>query len=78
MPGKGVEYALLQRKYKFDNIRQTVASHRDRAREEERYMLAAYRNTLQRHRANLKMGWIGYLYQHDSIILSKFRILIMT
>ena len=32
MPGKGIEYALLQ-KYRFDNIRQTVASHRDRERE---------------------------------------------
>ena len=56
MPGKSVEYALLQRKYRFDNIRQTVASHRDRAREKEQYMLAAYRNTLQQQRTNLKHG----------------------
>ena len=55
MLGKGIEYALLQ-KYRFDNIRQTVASHRDREREKERYMLAANRNMLQQQRANLKNG----------------------
>ena len=54
MPGKGIEYALLQKKYRFDNIRQTVASHRDREREKERYMLAANRNMLQQQKANLK------------------------
>ena len=56
MPAKGIEYALLQKKYRFDNIRQTVASHRDREREKERYMLAANRNMLQQQRANLKNG----------------------
>ena len=56
MPDKGIEYALLQRKYRFDNIRQTVASHRDREREKERYMLAANRNMLQQQKANLKNG----------------------
>ena len=55
MPGKGIESALLQ-KYRFDNIRQTVASHRDRERERERYMLAANRNMLEQQRANLKNG----------------------
>ena len=35
MPAKGAEYALLQRKYQFENILQTVASHRERARERE-------------------------------------------
>ena len=44
------------RKYRFDNIRQTVASHRDREREKKRYMLAANRNMLQQQRANLKNG----------------------
>ena len=44
------------KKYRFDNIRQTVASHRDREREKERYMLAANRNMLQQQRANLKNG----------------------
>ena len=44
------------RKYRFDNIRQTVASHRDREREKERYMLAANRNMLQQQRANLMNG----------------------
>ena len=44
------------RKYRFDNIRQTVASHRDREREKERYMLAANRNMLQQQKANLKNG----------------------
>ena len=42
------------KKYRFDNIRQTVASHRDREREKERYMLAANRNMLQQQKANLK------------------------
>ena len=44
------------RKYRFDNIRQTVASHRDMAREKERYMLAADRNMLQQQKANFKNG----------------------
>ena len=44
------------KKYRFDNIRQTVASHRDREREKGRYMLAANRNMLQQQRANLKNG----------------------
>ena len=70
MPGKGIEYALLNKKYRFDNIRQTVASHRDREREKERYMLAANRNMLQQQRANLKMVWKGYLYQQDNTIWS--------
>ena len=56
MPGKGIEYALLQKKYRFDNIRQTVASHRDREREKTQYMLASNRNMLQQQRANLKNG----------------------
>ena len=56
MPGKGIECALLNKKYRFDNIRQTVASHRDREREKERYMLAANRNMLQQQKANLKNG----------------------
>ena len=58
MPGKGIEYALLNKKYRFDNIRQTVASHRDREREKERYMLAANRNMLQQQRANFTK-WFG-------------------
>ena len=49
------------KKYRFDNIRQTVASHRDRERGKERYMLAANRNMLQQPRGNLKMVWKGYL-----------------
>ena len=56
MPGKGIEYALLAKKYRFDNIRQTVASHRDREREKERYMLAANRTMLQQQKANFKNG----------------------
>ena len=56
MPGQGAEYALLQRKCQFENIRQTVASRRERARGRERYMLASYRNSLQQQRANIKNG----------------------
>ena len=53
---KGAEYALLQRKYQFEYILQTVASHRDRAREKERYMRASYRNSLQQQLANIMNG----------------------
>ena len=56
MPAKGAEYALLQRKYQFENILQTVASHRERAREREKYMRASYRNTLEQQRANVQNG----------------------
>ena len=56
MPAKGVEYALLQRKYQFGNILQTVASHRDRTREKERYMRASHRNALEQQRANILNG----------------------
>ena len=56
MPAKGAEYALLQRKYQFENILQTVASHRERARERERYMRAFQRNSLEQQRANVLNG----------------------
>ena len=56
MPAKGIEYALLQRKYQFENILQTVASHRDRTREKERYMRASHRNALEQQRANILNG----------------------
>ena len=56
MPTKGVEYALLQRKYQYENIMQTVASHRDRTREKERYMRASHRNALEQQRANVLNG----------------------
>ena len=56
MPANGAEYVLLQRKYQFENILQTVASHRERAREREKYMRASYRNTLEQQRANVQNG----------------------
>ena len=56
MPTKGAEYALLQRKYQFENILQTVASHRERAREREKYMRASYRSTLEQQRASVQNG----------------------
>ena len=46
------------RKYRCGNIRQTVASHRDREREKERYMLAANRNMLQQQKSKFK-EWFG-------------------
>ena len=46
-------------------------------REKERCMLAANRNMLQQQRANLKMVWKGYLYQHANTTWSKFRTLII-
>ena len=56
MPTKGIEYALLQRKYQFENILQTVASHRDRTREKERYLRVSHRNALEQQRANILNG----------------------
>ena len=56
MPAKGAEYALLQRKYQFENILQTVASHRDRAKEKEKYLLASHRKSLEQQRANTLNG----------------------
>ena len=56
MPAKGAEYALLQRKYQFDNIQQTVASHRERDREKEKYLRASHRNSLEQQRANVLNG----------------------
>ena len=56
MPAKGAEYALLQRKHQFENILKTVASHRESARERERYMRASQRNSLEQQRANVLNG----------------------
>ena len=56
LPAKGAEYALLQRKYQFDNIQQTVASHRERDREKEKYLRASHRNSLEQQRANVLNG----------------------
>ena len=56
MPAKGAEYALLQRKYLRENLLKEVSSHRSRARESERYLLAAQRNGLEEQRQNLHSG----------------------
>ena len=56
MPAKGAEYALLQRKYQFENILKTVSSYRERARERERYIQASERNSLEQQRANIRNG----------------------
>ena len=56
MPGKGGEYALLQRKYLRENLLKEISSHRSRARESERYLLAAQRNGLEEQRQNLRGG----------------------
>ena len=36
MPASGAEYALLQRKYKYENMLKRLSSHREAARERER------------------------------------------
>ena len=56
MPAKGSEYALLQRKYLRENLLREISSHRSRARESERYLLAAQRNGLEEQRQNLRGG----------------------
>ena len=50
------EYALLQQKYLRENLLKEVSSHRDRAREKEKYLLASQRNTLEQQRRNLNYG----------------------
>ena len=54
MPAKGAEYALLQKRYQYENILKTVASYRERARERERYIQASERNSLEQQRANIR------------------------
>ena len=54
MPAKGAEYALLQQRYRFENILKTVASYRERARERERDIQASARNSLEQQRANIR------------------------
>ena len=56
MPTKGAEYALLQKKYKFENVLEQLSSHRSRAREKERYLRASQRNELEQQRNNLRDG----------------------
>ena len=50
------EYALLQLKYRRENLLKEVSSHRDRARETETYILASHRNSLEEQRHNLRYG----------------------
>ena len=56
MPAKGSEYALLQRKLTRENMMKEESTHRSRARETERYMLASQRNNLEEQRMNLRYG----------------------
>ena len=50
------EYVLLQKKYLRENMLKEVSSHRDRAREKEKYLLASHRNGLEEQRNNLRYG----------------------
>ena len=50
------EYALLQKKYLHENMFKEVSSHRSRAREKEKYLLASQRNGLEEQRGNLRNG----------------------
>ena len=56
MPTRGAEYALLQRKCKYENLLKHLSSHRVAAREREKYAMASQRNGLQEQRANLWNG----------------------
>ena len=56
MPAKGGAYALYQRKLLRENLLQEVSTHRSRAREAEKYQLAAQRNNLEKQRQNLRVG----------------------
>ena len=56
MPARSVEYALLQRKYKYENLLKQISSHRSQAREREKYYLASQRNNLEEQRGNLRNG----------------------
>ena len=56
MPVKGTEYALLQMKYARENKLKEETSHRSRAREVEKYLLASQRNDLEVQRHNLRYG----------------------
>ena len=56
MPASGAEYALLQRRYKYENMLKRLSSHREAAREREKYYMAAQRNGLEEQRQNLRVG----------------------
>ena len=56
MPGKGAEYALHKKRLLRENLLKEVASHRSRARETEKYLLASQRNGLEQQRDSLRVG----------------------
>ena len=56
MPTRGAGYALLQRKYKYENMLQHLSSHRAAARERANYYMASERNSLEVQRNNLRNG----------------------
>ena len=56
MPGKGAEYALNKNRHLRENLLKEVASHRSRARETEKYLLASQRNSLEQQRDSLRVG----------------------
>ena len=71
MPAKGAEYALLQRKYQFENILKTVASHRGRTREQENTCVCLIEMRWNSNVLMYSMGWSDSLYQRDNTTLSK-------
>ena len=56
MPGKGSEYALLQKKLARENMLKEESSHRSRVMQSEKYRLASQRNGLEEQRMNLRYG----------------------
>ena len=56
MPATRTEYALLQKKLRHENMQQQVSSHRSKALEREKYLLASERNNLEEQRNNLQYG----------------------
>ena len=56
MSTTGTEYALLQKKHKYENMLQHLSSHRAAARERQKYYMASEHNSLEVQRNNLRNG----------------------
>ena len=56
MPAKGSDYALLQRKFAIENRLKEDFTHRPRALETPKYLLASQHNNLEGQRMNLRYG----------------------
>ena len=71
MCAKSAEYALLQHKYQFENIRQAVGSFRERARETEHTCVRLIEICWSNSALMYSMVWRGCQYQHANTILNR-------